>query len=496
MVVINGRINSTVPGIIRATPSHIFVDTSTNPATIINQPYQSNITNGSFSITIPQSQNLTGQPNVRTEGITYKFELLRSDTTIRYFLGNGNEYFGNVHQHTDTLWYTGTLPHDAVNQSRLDRVEKIEYTAFQDSIYAIAPDSNSAVDFSTLVAIPAQAPYLDISLYRLAEIITTNQIYKDRISSRFNYRGIYSSTISYVLNDVVSFNGNSYIWRNSSSLTGQTPPTTGSDANWLMLASKGDTGSGTTATIVGYNATTWTGSNQAAARGDVRDAIASIPNPDLSNYFTKSEALPRNNAVMTGTSKRSAVSYPIAEAEKDTEIPTIRYVENTVTGLAFTRLSSPIVFARRVTAQSVSLGTRTTILWDNRVINTGTVIDTNGNFTVPATANYLFYVKLSLTIVGLYAGNQTRGNIRCILTSGATEIGDLFLDNFATVNDTWYLRREGWRFEANLTQGDVYQIRYLIDSQSLGGSSTQGISSSGNAITGSNVNNQLLIWRT
>ena len=495
MVTINGKINSSFGGIIRAIPTHLFVDTSTSPATIVNQPIQAAITNGSFSISIPQSQNLTGQPNIKTEGVTYKFELLKSDTTIRYFFGNGNEYTGNVHQHTDNLWYTGTLPHDAVNQVRLDRVEKVEYSAIQEPIYAVAPDSATAVDFSTLISIPAQAPYLDISLYRLAEIITTNQIYKERISSRFNYRGIYSASVSYVLNDVVSHNGNSYIWRNSSSLTGQAPPATGSDANWLMLASKGDTGSGTTATIVGYNATAWTGSNQAAARGDVRDAIASIPNPDLSNYFTKSEALPRNNAVMTGSSKRAVVSYPVLESDKDTEIPTARYVENAIGALAFTRLSSPIVFARRVAAQSVSLGARTTILWDNRVINTGVTVDTNGNFTVPVSASYLFYVKLSLTIVGLYAGNQTRGNIRCILTSGSTEIGDFFLDNFATVNDTWYLRREGWRFEANMTQGEVFQIRYLIESQSLGGSSTQGISSSGNGITGSNVNNQLLIWR-
>lgn len=495
MVVINGKINSTLSGIIRATPTHLFVDTSTTPATIVNQPYQSTISGGNFSITIPQSQNLTGQPSIKTEGVTYKFELLKSDTTTRYFLGNGNEYIGNVHQHTDNLWYTGTLPHDAVNQSRLDRVDKIEYTSIQDPIYAVAPDSSTAIDFSTLISIPAQAPYLDISLYRIVEILTSNQIYKERISSKFNYRGTYSSTISYVINDIVSHNGNSYVWRNASSLTNQTPPVSGSDTNWLMIAAKGETGAGTTATIVGYNSTTWTGSNQAAARGDVKDAIASIPSPDMSNYYTKSEALPRNNAVMTGNSKRGVVSYPIAEAEKDTEIPTIRYVENTVTGLAFSRLGSPLVFARRINTQSVNLATRTTILWDNRVINTGTTLDTSGNFTVPANGDYIFYIKLFLTIVGVYAGNQTRCNMRGILHSGSTEIGDLFHDNFATVNDTWYVKREGWRYEPGLTQGEVYQLRYLIESQSLGGSGSSGVSSTGNNIAASNVNNQLLIWR-
>ncbi|MEL6462976.1 MAG: hypothetical protein AAFQ91_32970, partial [Cyanobacteria bacterium J06621_15] len=76
------------------------------------------------------------------------------------------------------------------------------------------------------------------------------------------------------------------------------PPTTGNNAYWVMIAQKGEPG-GTGAQIIGYNPTTWSGSSEAAARGDVVDAIQSIPNPDLSNYLTVAAGLPRNNPVMT-----------------------------------------------------------------------------------------------------------------------------------------------------------------------------------------------------
>lgn len=55
----------------------------------------------------------------------------------------------------------------------------------------------------------------------------------------FTPRGAWSSGASYATNDVVSYNGSSYLAIQAS--TNQTPTTT---AYWLVLASKGDTGTG------------------------------------------------------------------------------------------------------------------------------------------------------------------------------------------------------------------------------------------------------------
>ncbi|MBW4633569.1 MAG: hypothetical protein KME30_17220 [Iphinoe sp. HA4291-MV1] len=501
MPTIQGQFNGTpFNGIVRFTPDAVWVDTSTNPDTIISQPIELTITNSSFSGTVPQSQNV-GTGGVTTEGITYTTEVLKSVQTIKFYFLDGTLYEGAYHQHTDTFWYTGSI-HDGTSK-RLDRVVTNSYQSALPAFHAVVPNVGTVVEFGSLVGISTQQPYLDISTFRIADLLTLDPTYKNRISAKFVIKGGYQAGTTYTLNDITFYNGNSYVWINASSGSGQTPPIVSPYANtyWQAIALKGDAG-GTGAQIVGYSPATWNGSSEAAARGDVKDAISSIPNPDLSNYYTKAEAAPRANATFTGTTKRDTLSYPVATTDKPKEVPTAQYVEDAIAALAFAKLGDPLVYARRVAQLSLSLATRAIIAWDNRVINVGTVLDTNGNFTVPINGNYLFYTKQTFQLNGAFAGNQTRGIVRAILTRSSpsgTDYGDFYLDNFPTVNDSWQIRRDGWTFQSGLVAGEVYQVRALVDSQQLGGTGSTPMQSSGNSIApggGGGANNFLLIWQT
>jgi hypothetical protein len=422
MTTITGKINGSVNGIIRATPDHIFIDNSTNPKTLVMLPIEAAIANGSFTINVPQSQNLAGTPNVTTEGITWYFEQFRTVTTSTFYFLDGIEYKGATHLWaTDGLWYTGSV--HVANSQRLDKVDRTENLAIASAkIHAVVPDVAS-IDFSALVGIPAEQPYLNISLYRIAELLTTIAVYRDRISSKFTPKGAYSAATAYVYGDLINYNGNSYVWVNSASLTGQTPPAT-NNANWFQIASKGAVG-GTGAQIVGFSPITWQGSAEAAARGDVRDAIASVQPPDLSGYLTIVAGLPRNNAVMTGTSKRAALSFPVATAEKATEISTAQYVEDAIAALGVGLLPRPIVWTRRTSDQIVcnngSSSGNVRVAWDSTLLGSANM--SGGIFTVPTAGNYLFYVNLNLQLQPNSATEPTKSGARAYLSS--LSVGEL-----------------------------------------------------------------------
>lgn len=509
MVVVTGRLNGAINGIIRATPDHVFIDFSTNPDTVVMLPTEAPITNGLFSINVPQSQNLSGQPGITTEGITYKWELLQTIITILFYLLDGTQYTGPFHQWTsgagfDNNWWTG-LTHDATSR-RLDRVSQSQLIPILDAIHAVAPDSSTAVDFAMLIAVSALQPYLDISLYRLAELLTTVATYRDRISTKFALRGLYSASTFYVFGDIVRFNGNGYAWRNTSSLQGQQPPMSGDNANWMMVTEKGAAG-GTGAQIVGYNPTTWANSAEAAAREDVRAAIASVGSVNLTQYLLKTEAAstylqlvdgaPRVDPTFSGKVKRGVLSYPITNAaDRLTEVPTAQYVDDGLAAIA--RLGAPLVHARRVTQFNLTASTEYDVFWDNRIINTGNILDTNGVFTIPENGRYLIYCKLSFRVVGTFAGNRSRVILISRLWQAGANIGEFFNDNQSTVDGTFSLRRDGWQY-ATFSAGNTFSIGVNVDRQEFSGSAA-GISTTANAHSiapGGNggANNFMLMWR-
>jgi hypothetical protein len=487
MVQITGKISGNITGLVRATPDHPFIDNSTNPPTLVVSAYEATITSSTFTLTLPQTQNLQG---VGSEGVTYKWELFETRSVISYYLLDGTTYIGPVHQWaTDSKWYTGSV-HDTTSRL-LDRVVANQNIPIQDPFHAIAPDSATPVPFTSLIGIPSQFPWFDIGLSRLAELLTTVATYRDRISSKFAIRGAYAVNTIYSLNDIVSFNGNSYVWRSATPAQNQQPPTTGDNANWLMIAAKGATG-GTGAQIVGYNATNWTGSSEAAARGDVRDAIASIPNPDLSNYLTVAAGLPRNNPVMTGAVKRPALAFPVAGGEKGTEVPTAQYVEDAIASLGTGKLPSPLIFAKRASVITLGQDVRSTVIWNPRVINQGAILDSNGIITIAEAGSYLFMVSLQATITGNYQSSQGQVQIRyrSILANVGTGIdaGDFFNYTYGATQATFTNKQQGFRLE-QLSAGTTLDID--VTTTAIGASSV--ISSS--QIDGSAANNYLMVWR-
>jgi|GEM_PF-3884819 hypothetical protein len=487
MVQITGKINGNITGLIRATPDHPFIDTTTNPDTLVLVAYEAAIASSTFTIILPQSQNIQNG-----EGITYKWELFETKTVTTFYLLDGTVYNGPTHLWaTDGKYYTGST-HDTTSRL-LDRVQQQSNVSLQDPFHAIAPDSPTPVDFTTLLGIPSQSPWFDIGLSRLAELLTTVATYRDRISSKFVIKGAYTANTIYQLGDVVSFNGNSYVWRNATPAQNLSPPLTGDNVNWLMIAAKGAAG-GTGAQIVGYNATTWTGSSEAAARGDVKDAIASIPNPDLSNYLTIAAGLPRSNPVMTGTAKRSVLTFPVAGGEKSTEIPTAQYVEDAIAALATSnKLPAPLIFARRSAAIALGQDNRQTVIWNPRVINAGNLLDANGIITIAETGAYLFFLSLQGSITGNYQSSQGQVQIRFrgILQNagGAFDVGDFFTYTYGATQATFINKQSGFRFETGLSAGTTLRIDTIT--QAIGASSV--ISSS--QIDASAANNYLIVWR-
>ncbi|MBW4635035.1 MAG: hypothetical protein KME30_24980 [Iphinoe sp. HA4291-MV1] len=498
---VTGKLNSSITGLVRAVPDHIFYDSSTTPKTLVSLPYEASITAGQFSITLPQSQNLSGTPGITTEGITYSWFLFQSNSVVTFFLLDGTQYTGPYHQWTsgsgfDNQWYTGSV-NDTLSR-RLDRVASTQNVQIGDTIHAIVPDSATPVDFANLVAINAAQPYLDISLYRLAELLTTVQTYKDRISTKLVPTGAYNASKFYVFGEIASFNGNSYLWKNASSLQGQTPPLTGDDANWFMMAAKGAAG-GTGAQIVGWNPTSWASSSEAAARGDVKDAIASVGNIDLSQYLKIADGAPRNNPVFTGNVKRGQLSYPVPTADLPTEVPTAKYVEDAIAASAAAgRFAKPLVCTRRSANQTVcntgsSSGT-VTVVWDSTLL--GASYMSNGVFTVPAAGNYIFGVCLWVRTRANNAYEPTKMAVRAFLYSqSAGELeGLLRADLRSTYSVHLDYQAFGLSYQNGLSQGNQISVRAAI-SYTNGASAYNPDGDTPSAIMGSVAQNYLFIWR-
>ena len=495
---ITGRFNNnTLTGIVRFTPDHTFNDVSTNPVTVVIFPYEAPITNGSFTITVPQSQKLAGQSNIMTEGVTYKIDFLRVDNTPLYYFTNGQLYDGLVNQDAGGVWWTGSVKtNDSV---RLDRIQRGREISFQDSIHAIIPDTNSVIDFSTLINVPIIGSNQDIGIYRIVEALSTIPRYRDRISSKFAFKGVYSATASYVFGDVVTFNGNSYIWINSNSGTGRTPPVN-SDTNWQLLAEKGNTGTGITAQIVGWNASTWANNPQAASMGDVASAINSIPRPDLSLYATIAESVPRNNAIFTGSTKRSVLNFPIVANEKQTEIPTIDYVEKAIQSMGVNKFPKPILFAQirnNIILSNGGVGSITqTVVWDTIIINNN-ILQSNGTIVIPSQSSYIFACSLFVRTRASGAEEGTKIITRCFLnriTSPSVEIGNFWRNEARAVfTSSLLFNHFGLRYQDDLNQGIRLDVRINL-SVTGGRNLYAGDGDEPPSIIGSVGNNYLLMW--
>lgn len=488
MTTVRGRLNDGVTGKIVVTPDHPFIDTSQTPEVLVATAMEGDINLGSFVIDVPQSENIAtpGKPSEKGAAITYTWELFSVTSTTTYSFLNGDIYTGEDVVNNGGVLYTGKVYDPATSVQITKRTQ--EDRTLITSIHAICPDASGVVEFSQLVGINHQTPYMDISLLRLAEELTTNPTYRARISAQTSIRGDYSATTTYNQNDLIQYQGNSYIYTDPTPTRGNTPPTppATNNAYWQLVAAKGDTGSGTSAAITGYNPITWTGSNQAASQGDVVDAIASVGNVDLTQYAKKNEVPPIKDAVFRGSTRRDPLLYPAPKTGAD-QVVDVGYLNKAIND-SKSLLPRPLLYARRVGANSLTKGVATVVQWNNRKIYDPAVLGTNGIITIPEDGYYLFCCSLSFRINGTYSTNSTRSLIQALLLVGGTQVGKFFALDESSYNSAWFCQHQGWQVR-QFTKGDQVSLAAYINGGAMsGGTFAYEGSTSGD-------NNFFLMWR-
>ncbi len=506
MVTIVGKLNQSVTGIIRATPDHPFVDSTTDPDTWVSLPYESAIANGEFSIAVPQSQNLYAPNGVQAEGVTYKWELLKTGTAVTYQLLDGTPYEGTVNQWTDNNWYTGSVYEDGVSR-RLDRIETPVETALVEPVHAIAPDDTNDVQFTDLFGIPSQQPGWDIAIRRIAKLLIDTPEYRDAISSKLSFKGAYDAATAYLLGDVVSYNGGSYSYRNASSQAGQTPPIGTSNEFWQLISTKGDPG-GTGATIIGYGSN-WDGSAEAAARNDVYDEIEILrnliagSNPDLSAYLTIASAqadyAPKIDPIFSGSNvERAAIAYPGTGIDRTTEIPTMDWVDSAIANRNL--LGRPLLILSRNAQQNFTAGTRGSIVWDTQTLVSPDLSYDGVTGQITFNVSGRFYFSLQLDCYVASSPSVGRALLEAFVTRISPNAGDIAaiakLNLASTANLSFLTGLEGnhLMLDGIISSGDVVEIQYVISSLASGISSSASahrIASGGNGES----RNRLVIWK-
>lgn len=528
MPTVTGRINVSAGfrGRVRFTPDSPFVDTTTDPDTLVIEPYQQDFTGPTFSIVVPQSQNLSGQTGVLTSGVTYKIELLRLRTSEVFYFGNGTLYTGPTVIEAG-VYYTGDV-YDANVSQRLSREADDVEELIQEPIHAVITETPATQEFTSLKGIPFTANHEDIGLYRLAKILTDPTLpYKDSISAKFQVQGAYSATTAYNFGDVVLFDGSSWVYQLTTSKTGAPPPasTENSNTEWAKLAQKGDAG-GTGAQSIGFNATTWQNDNSAASRADVAAAIASVTTAsvDLSNYYTKDETVPKNNPIFTGSVRRDTLNYATlpGSTDKTREIPTIQLVEDAIGRSSAAGLGKPILYVRKTTEQDVRntqtqtqiSGSYTDLLtkiaFDTYVVDNSSVWNrTQNRFVVPEIGDYLMFLNIRYEYKNNLVNHETRGVIYAYAFDfqGATgtPLGNFFISVVVPARQDFVFEQNcGFLYLHNLQKDAEIEVR--LRGQKSGDRAGNQFSFSSGVNTrfgleipaandGNGANNQLLVWR-
>lgn len=410
MTTVIGKISDSFDGVIVVTPDYPFVDNTEEPPALVITPFEENINNGVFAIAVPQSEKVVksqNSPEGFTEAVTYTWQVLQTIKSEIYYLQTGEVYEGAVCEHEGN-YYTGGS-YSPTDSRRLDLITEENQKQIL-KIHAVCPDDTNlpageeAVEFTSLVAIPAQGAWLGIGVRRIANLLTDpNQPYLAQVSSGFNFRGEYDPSAAYEIRDSVSFEGSSYVWIDANGGSNQPP----SDS-WQLIASRGETGSGTSAQITGYNADTWRNSSESTAQADVVDALSSIENLDPELYALKAETPTRDGATFVGSMKR--LSYP---PEIDQEITTVAYVREAISNAVPNSLPPPLVLLRRTSGVALSPGVAQKITWNSTEVDDFNYWDIGtGELTLPQ-GLYLFYVSLRTNMISSNS-NTTHRLIRQI----------------------------------------------------------------------------------
>ena len=289
---------------------------------------------------------------------------------------------------------------------------------------------------------------------------------------------------------MVSYQGGSYFWRPST--PSDTPtPIPGESEEWQLVSERGETGAGTTANLDGYNPETWEGSNEAAARGDVVEALSTFEF-DSDEYLTVDDGAPKQNPTFIGNVKRGSpvVAIP-GTAPEDREIIDFGYLRDYVASSSSSAFPRPIIYLKRTPRLALPrVGTSQKITWD--AVNDSTIdsegIYSPGNATVTLSPGfYLMIMSIRIrmgtgfgytsnrfipsTFVSTSPGNDILGHFNKSDQNGSSSVRELLMQGFV-------LR------QINTTQDLIFSV--LIEGNAY---------SDGGEIMSQSTNNFLAIWR-
>ena len=224
---------------------------------------------------------------------------------------------------------------------------------------AVVPTSATAVNFSDLAkAVGLTQNNQDISLTSLSRLVYNSDDFWAKLKATiFVPKGAWSSTAYYKLGDIVSYNGSSYLCTSSTNIIGDIPPS----SNWQLVASVGQTGTGTGGNNAPYDATAWLNQLDAPSRGAVRNLVQTLATQSqLATYaplvspalvtptattpaqsdnsnavattsYVKQYAAPISNPVFTGN---PALSTLPVSSDSSNKIPSTSWVQQLIAAYA------------------------------------------------------------------------------------------------------------------------------------------------------------------
>jgi microcystin-dependent protein len=186
-----------------------------------------------------------------------------------------------------------------------------------DEFSATVPDSATPINFSLLanqVAVRYDAQ--DAALLTLARYLQADDTFWSALGQQlWTHRGEWVSTEFYKRGDVVTYNGSSYQY--TQAIASNTNLPTNTDF-WRLLASKGETGTGTAGNNTVYGVS-WDGATDAPSRNAVYDIIQTLAT--VAQLNTKADlASPNLTGNPTATTQ--------ATSDNSTRLATTAYVKN------------------------------------------------------------------------------------------------------------------------------------------------------------------------
>lgn len=476
-----------------------LIDRSTSPDSLLTTLAQSyTITNGVLNSPAVAGTTL-GQislPATANELVSYQFTIEQTIQTTRWYLNDGAEYPDTAPRVLNSgIWYTGAV--FVSGESRqITAVVELTYTPILDPFDAILPDVSSIeivdlIDFGVEFVSNPQA-----GLSYLAQLITSDNQYLNKLRAG-RWVGPYSAAVVYQFGDIVSYGTPSQGWisKNASASTKIAPPSSGTtgNADWdyaplVNVSNPSVNLSG----LVLKAGDTMTGNLVLPAPGGSPPNTLALRQAEADTYYAR---LANTAQTIAGikTFSSSPVVPTASAGNNTTNAASTAFVQQEL--LTLPRLAQPLARVRRNASQSLTVGSNTTIVWDN--FPAAGFFDTNGAYTVPAgsSGQYLIaLMPLTFQMEGNFSSNERRFRLRVYVSVNNVDVGDLFYEDVAAVNTTsgglnapLQFRRTGLRVEA-LNAGDV--LRIVANPTTAGTASFTACT-----IAAGQANNVCSIWR-